>query len=109
LFFNWCYDYVVYYGSVGDFDCCGIGDVLMFIVEEYYVCDWCGWFGYCLFCILLVMFGIGLIYVLMVVSCWMFFDKCFWLCNSVLLINVVIVVIIIVICFVIGWKEFMLI
>lgn len=40
LFFEffdcWCHSHVVYYVSVGDFDWCGVGDVITMIVMEYW-------------------------------------------------------------------------
>lgn len=63
LFDQWGYEYFIYYVMSGNLDKRGIGDIWMFIVDEYVVVLFRFCLVYCLYCNLFVMFGLGLIYV----------------------------------------------
>ena len=106
---NWRHDHAVHHGTSGDLDRRGTGDVPTLTVAEYRAKPWQGRLGYRLFRNPLVMFGIGPIYSLVVAPRLSSRAKRRRLRNSIIATNVALAVLIGALCWLIGWREYLLV
>jgi len=106
---NWRHDHAVHHGTAGDLDRRGTGDVPTLTVAEYRAKPWTGRLGYRLFRNPLVMFGIGPIYSLVVAPRLSSRAKRRRLRNSIIATNVALAIVIGGLCWLIGWREYLLV
>jgi omega-6 fatty acid desaturase (delta-12 desaturase) len=108
-FLPWRHEHAMHHASAGDLDRRGDGDVTTLTVAEYKELSRGGRIGYRLFRNPLVMFGLGPIWALVVRPRLVSKDMRPRLRRSVHLTNVALVAIVGTVCWLIGWKEFLLI
>ena len=108
-FLPWRHEHAVHHATAGDLDRRGVGDVPTFTVAEYKAMKWYARLGYRLFRNPFVMFGLGPIWALVIRPRLTTKDMRPRLKRSVHFTNVALVVIVGTVCWLIGWKEFLLI
>ena len=108
-FASWRYSHAVHHGTAGDLDKRGVGDVHTLTVEEYRAKPWRGRLAYRLFRSPLVMFGIGPIYSLVILPRLVKRGMKPRIRRSVLLTNLSLAVVIGGLCWLFGWREYLLV
>jgi omega-6 fatty acid desaturase (delta-12 desaturase) len=108
-FARWRHQHAVHHASAGDLDRRGTGDVLTLTVAEYRERSWKGRLGYRLFRNPLVMFGIGPLYSMMFMPRLVPRDARPRMKRSVIATNIAIAVVVGGLCWLLGWREFLLV
>jgi acyl-lipid omega-6 desaturase (Delta-12 desaturase) len=108
-FDRWRHSHAVHHASAGDLDRRGVGDVPTMTVEEYRRASWLHRLGYRLFRNPLVMFGLGPVYGLMIQPRFVSRGMRPRLRNSVIRTNVAIAVLIAAMCWLVGWREYLIV
>jgi omega-6 fatty acid desaturase (delta-12 desaturase) len=108
-FASWRYSHAVHHGTAGDLDKRGVGDVHTLTVEEYRAKPWRGRLAYRLFRHPLVMFGIGPIYSLVILPRLVKRGMKPRIRRSVILTNLALAVVIGGLCWLLGWREYLLV
>jgi acyl-lipid omega-6 desaturase (Delta-12 desaturase) len=108
-FVSWRHSHAVHHATAGDLDRRGVGDVLTLTVAEYGASPWLRRLGYRLFRNSLVMFGLGPIYGLLLEPRLVSRSarprgRC-----SVILTNVVLAALVGALCWLVGWREYLLV
>ena len=108
-FANWRHKHAVHHGTAGDLDRRGVGDVLTLTVAEYQSSSWRQRLGYRLFRNPLVMFGLGPIYGMIVHPRLVPRSARPRIRRSVIATNVALAVLVGALCWLVGWREFLLV
>jgi acyl-lipid omega-6 desaturase (Delta-12 desaturase) len=108
-FVSWRHSHAVHHATAGDLDRRGVGDVLTLTVAEYGALPWRGRLGYRLFRNPLIMFGLGPIYALVVQPRLVPRAARPRIKRSVIATNIVLAVAIGALCWLVGWREFLLV
>ena len=108
-FQSWRHSHAVHHATAGDLDRRGIGDLPTMTVAEYRSSSWQKRLGYRLFRNPLVMFGIGPIYAMVVQPRLVSRSARPRTRRSVIGTNVALAVLIGALCWLIGWREYLLV
>jgi omega-6 fatty acid desaturase (delta-12 desaturase) len=108
-FQSWRHSHAVHHATAGDLDRRGTGDVPTMTLDEYLSSSWLRRLGYRLFRNPLVMFGIGPIYSLVIQPRLVSRSARPRIRRSVMVTNVVLVVLVALACWLIGWREYLLV
>src|SRR5256714_9927849 len=108
-FAAWRHSHAVHHATAGDLDRRGVGDVLTLTVSEYHSSPWRQRLAYRLFRNPLVMFGLGPIYALMLQPRLVSRDARPRIRRSVMATNIVLAVLVGALCWLVGWREFLLV
>jgi len=108
-FLRWRHDHAVHHATSGDLDRRGVGDIRTLTVSEYDALSARARLGYRLLRNPLVMFGIGPIVALLVGPRIVAKEARPRMRNSVLGTNVALAVLIATLCWLLGWREYLLI
>jgi acyl-lipid omega-6 desaturase (Delta-12 desaturase) len=108
-FESWRHSHAVHHASAGDLDRRGVGDVPTMTVAEYHSSSWQKRLGYRLFRNPLVMFGIGPIYAMVVQPRLVSRTARPRIRRSVIVTNVALVVLVGALCWLIGWRQYLLV
>lgn len=108
-FQSWRHEHAVHHGTAGDLDRRGVGDVTTLTVAEYRACGWRGRLGYRLFRNPLVMFGLGPIFALVIKPRLVSRSARPRTRRSVIATNVVLTILVSAVCWLIGWKEYLIV
>jgi acyl-lipid omega-6 desaturase (Delta-12 desaturase) len=108
-FVSWRHSHAVHHATAGDLDRRGVGDVLTLTVAEYRTSSWRGRLGYRLFRNPLVMFGLGPIYGLIVQPRLVSRSARPRIRRNVILTNIALVVLVGTLCWLVGWREYLLV
>jgi acyl-lipid omega-6 desaturase (Delta-12 desaturase) len=105
----WRHNHAVHHATAGDLDRRGVGDVLTLTVAEYRALSWGGRLRYRLFRNPLVMFGLGPIYGMILYPRVVSRSARPRIRRSVMATNLALVVVIGALCWLVGWREFLLV
>ena len=105
----WRHSHAVHHATAGDLDRRGVGDVPTYTVAEYRAMSFWQRLGYRLFRNPVVMFGIGPLYALMIQPRIPSRGARARLNRSIMLTNIALVAAVGAACWLLGWKEFLLI
>jgi len=108
-FARWRYDHAVHHATSGDLDRRFIGDVPTYTVAEYNAWSWPTRLGYRLFRNPAVMFGLGPIYAMLLEPRWAVPSGSPRIKRSVWATNLVLVLVVGGLCWLIGWRDFVLV
>lgn len=108
-FARWRHDHAVHHATAGDLDRRGIGDVPTLTVAEYNARSWQARLGYRLFRNPVVMFGLGPIYAMVLSPRWINRSADARIQRSVWRTNLALVVVVGGLCWLLGWREFLLV
>jgi omega-6 fatty acid desaturase (delta-12 desaturase) len=108
-FQSWRHNHAVHHATAGDLERRGVGDVPTLTVAEYRALPWRGRLGYRLFRSPFVMFGLGPIYAMVIQPRLVSRSARPRIRRSVMGTNVALVVLIGGVCWLIGWREYLLI
>ena len=108
-FVSWRHSHAVHHATAGDLNRRGVGDVLTLTVAEYGASPWSRRLGYRLFRNPLVMFGLGPIYGLLLQPRLVSRSARPRLRRSVILTNVVLAALVGTLCWLVGWREYLLV
>jgi omega-6 fatty acid desaturase (delta-12 desaturase) len=108
-FLSWRHSHAVHHATAGDLDRRGVGDVLTLTVAEYQGSPWRRRLGYRLFRNPLVMFGLGPIYALVLQPRLVSRSARPRLRRNVIATNVVLVALVATLCWLVGWREYLLV
>jgi acyl-lipid omega-6 desaturase (Delta-12 desaturase) len=108
-FADWRREHAGHHATGSDLDRRGIGDVPTLTVGEYQALSWGGRLGYRLFRNPLVMFGLGPLYAMVLVPRWVSRSAAPRIKRSVWGTNLALALIIGGLCWLIGWRDFLLI
>jgi len=108
-FVSWRHEHAVHHASSGDLDRRGVGDVATLTVAEYAALPWRGRLAYRLFRNPLVMFGLGPIWALMLRPRLISRGARPRTRRSVMLTNVALAAIVGTLCWLLGWREYLLV
>jgi acyl-lipid omega-6 desaturase (Delta-12 desaturase) len=108
-FVSWRHSHAVHHATAGDLDRRGVGDVLTLTVAEYGAAPWSRRLGYRLFRNPLVMFGLGPIYGLLLQPRLVSRSARPRLRRSVILTNVALAALVGALCWLVGWREYLLV
>jgi omega-6 fatty acid desaturase (delta-12 desaturase) len=108
-FARWRHDHAVHHGSSGDLDRRGVGDIVTLTISEYRERSWRGRLGYSMIRNPLVMFGIGPIMAMIIGPRIATRSQRPRLRNSVFATDVVLVAVAVGLCWLVGWKELLLV
>ncbi len=108
-FAKWRHEHAVHHGTAGDLDRRGVGDVHTLTVAEYRSLPRRQRLGYRLFRNPLVMFGIGPIYAILIAPRWVSRGTRQRLRRSVIATNIALVVLVGTLCWLVGWRDYLLI
>jgi acyl-lipid omega-6 desaturase (Delta-12 desaturase) len=108
-FENWRFDHAVHHGTAGDLDRRGQGDVPTLTIEEYYGRPWTQRLGYRLFRHPLVMFGLGPLFARVIRPRLVPRSARPRIRRSVIGTDVALMVLIGLLCWLVGWREYMLV
>jgi acyl-lipid omega-6 desaturase (Delta-12 desaturase) len=108
-FQSWRHSHAVHHATSGDLDRRGVGDVPTLTVAEYRASPWLRRLGYRLFRNPLVMFGIGPIYALLLQPRLVSRSARPRIRRSVMGTNLVLAVLVGALCWLVGWREFLLV
>ena len=108
-FHSWRHDHAVHHATAGDLDRRGTGDVPTLTVAEYVSRPWQRRLGYRLFRNPLVMFGLGWIFALVIKPRLIPRNARPRVRRSIVRTNVALALIVAGVCWVIGWREFLLV
>ncbi|MBV8991196.1 MAG: fatty acid desaturase [Solirubrobacterales bacterium] len=108
-FVRWRHDHAVHHASAGDLDRRGVGDIVTLTVEEYAARPWRGRLGYRLLRNPLVMFGLGPVIAMVIGPRIVARGAKPRMRKSVLATDAAIVVLVGGLCWLIGWRDFLLV
>jgi len=108
-FESWKRSHAVHHATAGDLERRGVGDLPTLTVAEYRARDWRGRLAYRLFRNPLVMFGLGPIFGLVVQPRFVPRAARPRIKRSVMATNVALVALVAALCWLIGWREYLLI
>jgi acyl-lipid omega-6 desaturase (Delta-12 desaturase) len=108
-FARWRHDHAVHHASAGDLDRRGVGDIVTLTVDEYAARSWRGRFGYRLLRNPVVMFGLGPIIAMVIGPRIVARGARPRMRNSVLATDAALVVLVGGLCWLIGWRDFLLV
>jgi omega-6 fatty acid desaturase (delta-12 desaturase) len=108
-FVSWRHSHAVHHATAGDLDRRGVGDVPTLTVAEYRAAPWRRRLGYRLFRNPVVMFGLGPIWALMLQPRVVPRSARPRIRRSVLATNVALAVLVVALCWLIGWREYLLV
>ena len=108
-FVSWRHSHAVHHATAGDLGRRGVGDVLTLTVAEYHRSPWGRRLGYRLFRNPLVMFGLGPIYGLLVQPRLVSRSARPRIRRSVIATNIALVVWVGALCWLLGWREYLLV
>jgi omega-6 fatty acid desaturase (delta-12 desaturase) len=108
-FVSWRHSHAVHHATAGDLDRRGVGDVLTLTVAEYRGSSWLRRLGYRLFRNPLVMFGLGPIYGLLLQPRLVSRSARPRLKRSVILTNIALAALVGALCWLVGWREYLLV
>jgi omega-6 fatty acid desaturase (delta-12 desaturase) len=108
-FVSWRHSHAVHHATAGDLDRRGVGDVLTLTVAEYRAAPWPRRLGYRLFRNPLVMFGLGPIYGLLLQPRLVSRSARPRLRRSVILTNIALAALVGGLCWLVGWREYLLV
>jgi acyl-lipid omega-6 desaturase (Delta-12 desaturase) len=108
-FVSWRHSHAVHHATAGDLDRRGVGDVLTLTVAEYRASPWRRRLGYRLFRNPLVMFGLGPIYGLLLQPRLVSRSARPRLRRSVIATNVALAALVCGLCWLVGWREYLLV
>jgi omega-6 fatty acid desaturase (delta-12 desaturase) len=108
-FQSWRHSHAVHHATSGDLDRRGVGDVPTLTVAEYRASPWLRRLGYRLFRNPLVMFGLGPIYALILQPRLVSRSARPRIRRSVMGTNLVLAVLVAALCWLVGWREFLLV
>jgi acyl-lipid omega-6 desaturase (Delta-12 desaturase) len=108
-FRRWRHEHAVHHATSGDLDRRGVGDVMTLTVAEYHEMPFRARLGYRLFRNPLVMFGIGPIFAMIIGPRIIGPDARPRLRNSVIFTDIVLAAAVTGLCFLVGWKDFLLV
>jgi len=108
-FLRWRHDHAIHHATSGDLDRRGGGDVHTLTVTEYFALPWRGRLAYRLFRNPLVMFGIGPIVALLVGPRLVSRSARPRMRRSVIGTNIALVVMVGMLCWLIGWRDYLLV
>jgi omega-6 fatty acid desaturase (delta-12 desaturase) len=108
-FARWRHEHVVHHATAGDLDRRGVGDVPTLTVAEYNARSWRARIGYRLFRNPVVMFGLGPIYAMVLQPRWAPRSANSRIRRSVWRTNVALVLAVGGLCWLLGWREFLLV
>jgi omega-6 fatty acid desaturase (delta-12 desaturase) len=108
-FLSWRHSHAVHHATAGDLDRRGVGDLLTLTVAEYRALSWRGRLGYRLFRDPLVMFGLGPLYALVLRPRLVPRSARPRIRRSVIATNVALAVVVAALCWLVGWREFLLV
>jgi acyl-lipid omega-6 desaturase (Delta-12 desaturase) len=108
-FHSWRHSHAVHHATAGDLDRRGVGDVLTLTVAEYEASRWRSRLAYRLFRNPLVMFGLGPIYAMVLQPRLVSRTARPRIRRSVIGTNVALAVIVAALCWLVGWREYLLV
>jgi omega-6 fatty acid desaturase (delta-12 desaturase) len=108
-FLRWRHDHAVHHATSGDLDRRGTGDIRTLTVSEYRALPWRGRLGYRLLRNPLVMFGVGPIVAMIVGPRIVAKNARPRMRRSVIATNVALAVIVGLLCWLIGWRAYLLV
>ncbi len=108
-FLSWRHSHAVHHATAGDLDRRGTGDVHTLTVAEYEASSWKSRIGYRLYRNPLVLFGLGPIYIMVLYPRLVSRSARPRIRRSVLATNVALAVLIGMLCWLIGWRELLLV
>ncbi len=106
---SWRHSHALHHATAGDLDHRGGGDVTTMTAAEYRALSWRGRLGYRLFRNPLVMFGLGPVFALVVLPRIVSRSAPSKVRRSVLTTDVVVVALIGALCWMIGWRDYLLV
>ncbi len=108
-FHSWRHNHAVHHATAGDLERRGVGDVPTLTVAEYHASPWKKRLGYRVFRSPLVMFVVGPIYAMLIQPRLVSRSARPRIRRSVMGTNVALAVLVGAVCWLIGWREFLLI
>ncbi len=108
-FVRWRHDHAVHHATAGDLDRRGVGDLPTLTVSEYVSRSWRGRLGYRLFRSPAVMFGVGPVFAMVVGPRLVASDARPRMRRSVIGTDIALAVIVAALCWLIGWRDFLLV
>jgi omega-6 fatty acid desaturase (delta-12 desaturase) len=108
-FLRWRHDHAVHHATSGDLARRGVGDIRTLTVGEYNALEWRGRLGYRLLRNPLIMFGIGPIVAMMIGPRIVARGARPRMRRSVLATNAALAVLVGVLCWLIGWRQYLLV
>jgi omega-6 fatty acid desaturase (delta-12 desaturase) len=108
-FVRWRHDHAVHHATAGDLDRRGVGDIVTLTVDEYAARSWRGRLGYRLLRNPFVMFGLGPIIAMVIGPRIVARAARPRMRNSVLATDAALVVLVSAVCWLIGWRDFLLV
>jgi omega-6 fatty acid desaturase (delta-12 desaturase) len=108
-FQSWRHSHAVHHATAGDLDRRGVGDVQTLTVEEYRAAPWRTRLAYRLFRNPLVMFGLGPIYAMVLIPRVVPRSARPRTKRSVIATDVVLALVVGALCWLVGWREFLLV
>jgi omega-6 fatty acid desaturase (delta-12 desaturase) len=108
-FVRWRHDHAVHHATAGDLDRRGVGDIVTLTVEEYAARSWRGRLGYRLLRNPVVMFGLGPIFAMVIGPRIVARGARPRMRNSVLATDGAVVALVGGLCWLIGWRDFLLV
>jgi omega-6 fatty acid desaturase (delta-12 desaturase) len=108
-FVRWRHDHAVHHATAGDLDRRGVGDLPTLTVAEYRERSWRGRTGYRLLRSPIVMFGVGPVFAMVVGPRLVARDARPRMRRSVVGTDLALATIILTLCWVLGWRDFLLI
>ena len=108
-FRSWGHDHAVHHATSGDLERRGVGDIPTLTVAEYHARRWHGRLGYRLFRNPLVMFGIGPIFAMVIKPRLVSRSARPRIRRSVMTTNVVLAITVGALCWLVGWREYLLV
>jgi omega-6 fatty acid desaturase (delta-12 desaturase) len=108
-FARWRYEHVVHHATAGDLDRRFVGDVPTYTVAEYQAWRWPTRLAYRLYRNPAVMFGLGPIYAMLLEPRWAYPKAAPRIRRSVWATNLALVVMVGGLCWLIGWRNFVLV
>ena len=108
-FVRWRHDHAVHHATAGDLDRRGVGDMPTLTVREYHARSWRGRMGYRLLRNPLVMFGVGPVFAMVIGPRIVARNARPRMRRSVIATDLALVTIVAALCWLIGWRDFLLV
>jgi omega-6 fatty acid desaturase (delta-12 desaturase) len=108
-FVRWRHDHAVHHATAGDLDRRGVGDIITLTIDEYAARSWRGRLGYRLLRNPVVMFGLGPIVAMVIGPRIVSRGARPRMRNSVLVTDVAVVALVGSLCWLIGWRDFLVV
>jgi omega-6 fatty acid desaturase (delta-12 desaturase) len=108
-FRRWKHDHAVHHATSGDLDRRGVGDIVTLTIGEYRTRSWRGRLGYRVIRNPVVMFGLGPLFAMVVGPRMVARGARPRMRNSVLGTDVVLVAVVGALCWLIGWRDFLIV